>query len=481
MVLKSKHHLTNLRVFVLDDDDLLAWNLENELKALGAEVARSNTIAKALKVCPNFSPDVAICDLHLPDGNGLELVKKWHYEKPDMPVIMITAHGAIDSAVTALRLGAFDYIQKPFRIEDLIAATQRASEVSSLRQRLSKMEGHHSFNSKTDIIGQSDVIRDLKKTLEKVAKSKVNTVLITGPSGAGKELAARAIHEWSEHLLQPFVEINCASIPEALLESELFGFEKGAFTDARERKLGLFEIAKQGTIFLDEIGEMPYKLQAKLLRALEYHRFKRLGGTKDIAFSARIVAATNLSLIDEVAKGNFRKDLFYRLSVFPVEVPALVEHSEDIPEIADELLARVACELGIEKPSISQGAVRLLLEHDWPGNVRELKNVLLRASVMCEGNHIRSEDIHIDKVLEPDRQAATPSAPTASTVAEDPMHLPQSGVSLDQLEESLLKQALERSRCNQTQAAKLLGISRHTLRYRLQKHGLLEHEETQRI
>ena len=489
--------LKDLKVLVIDDEDILAWSIENELKPLGADVARAGSLRQALEAVTQFNPDVAITDLRLPDGNGLELLKKWRFERPDMPVILITAHGAIDSAVTALRLGAFDYLQKPFNMKDLIAAVHRSSEMAKLREKVRGMQAPEAHAEPLDIIGDTAPMIRLKDHLGRIAKSKANTALILGASGTGKELAARAVHEWSERKNQPFVEINCASIPETLLESELFGYEKGAFTDARERKLGLFEIARNGSIFLDEIGEMPMKLQAKLLRALESRRFKRLGGTKDIEFSGRIIAATNRNLLDEVHAQRFRADLYYRLNVLPIYIPSLAERADDIPRLVKFFLGKLASELDLKAPSVTEGAIEKLKSHPWPGNVRELKNVLQRALVFYEPTALTADIIELDPepveiaadtATAPRRPIVVPAAvytshegtadqrpatPPSAIDDKGQFTLPTEGVKLEELEKSLLLQALERSRHNQTKAAQLLGISRHTLRYRLEKHGLV--------
>lgn len=518
------HALRDIRVLVVDDEDILAWSIDTELKALGAEVMRAGSVREALERFPGFAPDLTITDLRLPDGNGLELLKKWRYEHPEMPVILITAHGAIDSAITALRLGAFDYLQKPFDMKDLLAAVRRASEMAKLRQKVSSMQGREAHRAEVEIIGEAPAIVQLKNQLRRIARSRANTALILGESGTGKELAARAIHEWSERHGQPFVEINCASIPETLLESELFGYERGAFTDARDRKLGLFEMARSGSIFLDEIGEMPFKLQAKLLRVLEYRRFKRLGGTKDIEFTGRIIAATNRSLLEEVAEKRFRADLYYRLNVLPVKVPTLRERPEDILSLTQFFLKKLAEDLELSMPQISEEALAKLEGYAWPGNIRELKNVLQRALVFYEPSVLEADQIDLDEVpwqplaampdkgfLAPERvsadgtSAAKPAAvypmrpPVSAPLvrpADQAVHpertvitlektdetadspalfrLPANGLSLEGLEKSLLEQALERARNNQTRAAQLLGISRHTLRYRLEKHGLAQ-------
>jgi DNA-binding NtrC family response regulator len=509
--------LKDVRVLVVDDEDILAWSIDTELRALGADVTRAGSIREALERFGGGAPDVAITDLRLPDGNGLELLKKWRFEYPDMPVILITAHGAIDSAITAIRLGAFDYLQKPFDMKDLIAAVRRASEVSRLRQRVSSLTGAEAPESRLDIIGDGPAMRTVKERLEKIAKSKADTALILGESGAGKELAARAIHEWSSRRSQPFVEINCASIPETLLESELFGYEKGAFTDARERKLGLFEMARNGSIFLDEIGELPMKLQAKLLRALEYRRFKRLGGTKDIEFQGRIIAATNRNLLVESQEQRFRADLYYRLNVLTVTLPPLRQHPEDLPTLTAFFVKQLAEELGLDVPGVSAEAMAKLAAHSWPGNVRELRNVLQRALVFHEPKVLAPQHLDLDQVtrvaplampaaalpvealpqLAVDHATpvagatpvsgavaipapvavAIPAPSAAAAPADTGYRLPHDGVNLEDLEKSLLIQALERARNNQTRAAQLLGISRHTLRYRLEKYGLAQDSE----
>lgn len=477
--------LQDIRVLVIDDEDILSWSIENELKTLGAEVMRAASLSQALERFPSFHPDIAITDLRLPDGNGLELLKKWRREAPAVPVILITAHGAIDSAITALRLGAFDYLQKPFDLKDLTAAVHRASEVASLRQKVNRLEGAIKAAEPVNIIGASPVMQKLKDRLKKVAASRADTVLIHGDTGSGKELAARAIHEWSARAKEPYLEINCASIPENLLESELFGYEKGAFTDARSRKLGLFEMARSGTIFLDEIGELPMKLQAKLLRALEYRRFRRLGGIKDIEFDARIIAATNRDLLQEAVNGEFRIDLYYRINVLRIDVPALRDKPEDIPVLAAFFVDKLAAELGIERPTLSSAAMAKLQTHSWPGNVRELRNTIMRTLVFETSSIILPEHIQLEetpgKTLTSQSMPIPPEFPEkklaerAGAVANPSgtMVLPDQGISLEEVEKSLLTQALEKAHQNQSRAAQLLDISRHTLRYRLEKYGLL--------
>ena len=472
---KSKA-LEGTKIFLVDDEEMLAWSIEKELVALGAQVWRTGTLRSALSEFRSFLPDITITDLSLPDGNGLELLKKWKHEYPNMPNIIITAHAAVDSAVDAVRFGAFDYLRKPFKMTELVAALQRAAEVSKLREKVSRLQGPLKGKEKVEIIGSSKVLETMKGHLKKIANSKIDTILVEGESGAGKELAARALHYWSPIKSKPFVEINCASIPETLLESELFGFEKGAFTDARERKLGLFEMARDGTIFLDEIGEMPLKLQAKLLRVLEYRRFKRLGGVRDIEFSARIVAATNRNLADEVAERNFREDLFYRLNIVDVKVPPLREHSEDLYELVEFFLNELSKKLELAKPEISQKAIEHLKSHPFPGNIRELRNLLQKALVLYEPKILLPEHLAFSKIptLRGKEEQRLPKEVKPSTDSNGEFLLPKKGIKLESVEKNFLEQALELSGNNQTKAAELLGVSRHTLRYRLEKYGLLD-------
>lgn len=477
----TRSDLKGLRVFILDDDVALVRLIEKELEGFGLEIQVAHSLGQARSSFGRFAADLAISDINLPDGNGLEMVREWKGSHPDMPVILMTAHGAIDSAVTALRLGAYDYLQKPFAMEDLIAALVRAAEVGQLRKKVQLYEGKEKAPEAFQIVGQAPATQKLRSILERVARSRADTVLLLGESGSGKELAARALHLWSSRVAQPFVEINCASIPETLLESELFGHEKGAFTDARDRKPGLFELARDGTVFLDEIGEMPLKLQAKLLRIIEYKRYKRLGGTKDLEFTGRIVAATHRRLEEEVSEGRFREDLFYRLDVIPIVIPPLRERKEDLPELAAYFLKNLAQQLELPCPRLGPDALEELKAHSWRGNVRELKNVLQRALILHQPTLISADMLEIR-----DRAPLSLGSPTAVETAKTPpespspavslstFHLPAEGIKLEELERSILEQAMEAARFNQTKAAQLLGITRHTLRYRLEKFGLLE-------
>lgn len=475
--------LKDVRAFVVDDDQMLSFSVEAELKSHGAIVMCVGSIQSAIKNMPNFAPDIVISDIRLPDGLGLELLKKWRHEYPNLPIILMTAHPAVDSAITALRLGAVDYIAKPFDIKSLVAAVKRAAEISSLKKKLERLSGAPSQKSTFEIVGTSELMRQTYKRIEKIAKSKIDTVLILGESGTGKELAARAIHQLSDNALAPFIEINCASIPESLLESELFGYERGAFTDAKERKLGLFEIAGPGTIFLDEIGELPFKLQAKLLRAIEYRRFKRLGGNHDIEFQGRVVAATNRNLVDRIYNKEFRKDLYFRLNILPIQMPKLIDHLEDLPLLTNFFIEKLCIQLEIKEKKISSKAIKKLREHHWPGNVRELRNVMMRALILSEGQLIEDHHIELDEFMEQKKNSEL-VVTTPELQSENHNNqanslgfiFPEQGIDLEKFEKELLLLALKKAANNQTKAAKLLNISRHTLRYRLEKHNISSDE-----
>lgn len=515
--------LEGSRILLVDDEELLAWSIETEFKSHGADMISAHSLKMAIEAFPRHQPDLVICDLRLPDGSGLELIKKWRTEKHEIPIILITAHGGVQSAIDALRLGAFDYLQKPFDMKSLLAAAKRATELSRLRAKVHSLTGQERPNRKLNIVGQSPKVKKLVRDLKAVASSHCSTVLILGESGTGKELAARAVHEWSKKARMPFVEINCSSIPAGLLESELFGYEKGAFTDARDRKLGLFEMAGEGTIFLDEIGEMPLNLQAKLLRVLESRRFKRLGGTKDIFFQSRIVAATNRDLLEEIKLDRFRSDLYYRIHTLPIVLPALRERIEDVPELSSFFIKQLAEELQLNEPELTSDAIQKLSNHAWPGNIRELRNVLERSMVLSPSTVIRASDINFDQnifsktllppelssksffdnarageispnsyELEPRKLTSEPLQKSSRSFrsqgafleTEDQgglnldhlrqdWQLPAGGINLEELEKKLIEQALDRTQNNQTRAAALLGISRHTFRYRLEKHKIL--------
>ncbi len=479
--------LQDTKVLVIDDEEILAWSIMNELKKLGCETRGAKNVKEAIEAFSEFEPDVVVSDLKLPDGSGLDLLKLWKDTHPNLPFILITAHGAVESAINAVRLNAFDYLQKPFQMNSLMAAVGRAAEVSQLRKKVSRFEGAIKASTAVSIVGDSAVMRELRRKIERVAAANADTVLVCGETGSGKELVARAVHEWSlASKGKPYIEINCASIPESLIESELFGYEKGAFTDAKTKKLGLFEIAGEGTVFLDEIGELPLKLQAKLLRAVEYRKFKRVGGVVDIDFKAKIVAATNRNLLKEVKQKNFRADLYYRLNVVPIILPSLREKKEDIIQLAEFFLAKICHDAKIPVPALSADAKKMLENHSWPGNARELRNVLQRTVIFDQPSTIQAKHLVIDEdmVLENeevrsfDPYHSLNSQSAVKGVIGTSFRLPDTGYSLEKMEKDMLQQAMQLAHYNQCKAAALLKVSRHTLRYRLEKYQLIETEKT---
>jgi len=452
------------KILIVDDEELILWSLKEELENEGYDTFTASDGAQALAVYGDKSPDLVILDYKLPVIDGMDVLRKIKEINPDSLIIMITAHGSIDSAVTATKLGAFHYIPKPFDLRELKLVIQKAFHTGGLLDEVKRYrEEIKRTYEEEKIIGDTSTMDDIRTLIKKVASSQATTVLITGESGTGKDLVARAIHKESSRFDEPFMEINCASLPEQLIESELFGYEKGAFTDAKALKKGLFDIAKTGTIFLDEISEMTVSIQAKLLRAIENRRFKRLGGTDDITINARIIAATNKDLKREVEKSKFREDLFFRLTVIPVTIPPLRERKDDIPLLIKFFIEKFNKEFKKRIAGVSKKAESLLVQYPWPGNVRELKNILERVAIletddMILENHLPSE-IHDYSII-------------SGRFGDMDFKLPDNGLKLDNVERNFIQQALKITGGNQTRAASMLGISRHTLRYRMEKYNL---------
>lgn len=433
----------------------MCWALERALSYEGYQVITATRGLQGIKLANETEPAMVILDLKMPDIDGIEVLKKIKNNNKNIPVIMITAHGTIETAIEAMKIGATDYITKPFKLEELKVQVKQALHLSNLenqvdffRQELSKKYGK--------MVGQSDAMKEVALLIRQVAKTNA-TVLITGESGTGKEVAAVEIHKASDRADKPFVAVNCAALPEQLLESELFGHEKGAFTGATSKKKGRFEIADKGTIFLDEIGEIPISMQVKLLRVLQERSFERLGGTETIQVDVRIIAATNSALSTAIANGTFREDLYYRLNVMRISLPPLRSRKEDIPLLVNHFLGKLDPS---HNKKISPEAMKILTHYNWPGNIRELQNALERALIVCQGAEI--QPVHLPRELL-DRLEEN-SSPI--------LNLPESGLSLEELEKHLIIKALEKHNNNQTKAAKYLGISRPTLLYRMQKHGL---------
>ena len=448
--------MAHATLLIVDDEELVRWSLRERFKRDGYAVLESGTAAGAIeKITP--AVDLVLLDHRLPDGDGLTLLRQIKELSPDTLVILMTAFSTVENAVAAMKHGAYHYLNKPFNLDDVSAIVDKALETSRLRREVRLLRGTQSREYGFDaIIGASPAMVAAKSLLERIAASPATTVLLTGETGTGKDLAAKAIHYNSERASKPFVNITCSALPEQLLESELFGHERGAFTDARQLKRGLLETADGGTVFLDEIGEMTPGLQAKLLRFLEERTFKRVGGLTDIRVDVRVVTATNRDLEDEVKAGKFREDLFYRLQVMPVRLPALRERVGDIRLLVAHYIDRYNREFRKHVRGLQPAAQAVLDQYRWPGNVRELRNAIERAMLLADNGLLGVEDF------------VTVSRTTTSSV----FRLPPEGVDLETVERQLLVQALQRAGGNQTQAGHLLGINRDQVRYRIEKFGL---------
>jgi DNA-binding NtrC family response regulator len=446
------------RVLIVDDEDLVRWSLGEAIREDGCDVIEASTASQARERAAEA--DVVLLDVTLPDGNGLEVLKTLRDADPDLPVLMLTAHKDVSFVVEAMRSGAFDYATKPFDLTDIRLRVARALESTRLRRDLRRLTEDASkpfgFSS---IIGESEVMQRVKALARRVAGSPGSTVLITGESGTGKDLLAKVLHYQSSRAKRPFMNITCSALPETLLESELFGYERGAFTDARQQKRGLLEQADEGTVFLDEIGEMSPMLQSKLLRVLEEKTFRRVGGSQDIKVDVRVIAATNRQLEEAVREGKFRDDLFYRLNVLRIEMPSLRERGRDVLLLAQHFVKQFGKEFKTPARSISADAERSLLAYGWPGNVRELRNLVERAVLLAET--VTLEPVDFESL-----GAVTTGAATGA------VQLPAGGLNLEEVERQLVMVALQRTGGNQTRAAALLGLHRDQIRYRIEKFGL---------
>ncbi|BCR06671.1 acetoacetate metabolism regulatory protein AtoC [Desulfuromonas versatilis] len=446
-------------ILIADDEKVLAQSLGMLFRDEGHQVGVALSGRDALRLAAENPPDVMLLDLRLPDMSGLEVLSEVRRTQPEAMVIMMTAHGDTATVVDAVKRGAFHYLNKPFELQEILLLVGKALEQQKLREEVTFLrERRHPAEGLEEMVGNCPAMQEVFRKVRLVAAAGDSAVLITGESGTGKELVAGALHRLSERSAHPFVELNCAAIPENLLESELFGFEKGAFTDAQQRKKGLFELAGQGTLFLDEIGEMPPHLQAKLLRFLEKRSFRRLGGTTDIQVGARIVAATNRDLRELVRQGRFREDLFYRLNVIPVHLPPLRERGSDTLALAGHFLAHFSRRLGRPVKRLAPAAEKAFLAYRWPGNIRELKNIVERLVILCP-----SEVIPVEQ-LPAEIRAGEGGPPMAGAFHIDEHLL---GV-----ERQLVLAALEEALGKKGLAAERLGISRHAFKRKLQKLGL---------
>src|SRR3954447_12178656 len=444
-------------ILVVDDESLIRWTLSERLSQEGHAVVEADTARAAVA---RFGPDIdlVLLDFKLPDGDGLQVLKTLKASDPDVPIILLTAFSSVETAVEAMKQGAYHYANKPFNLDELALVVGKALETTRLRREVKALRALRSEPYAINrIVGDSPTMTGLKTLLQKVAASPASTVLLRGESGTGKDLAAKTIHYNSDRSPRPFMNITCSALPDALLESELFGHERGAFTDARNQKIGLLEAADGGTVFLDEIGEMVPALQAKLLRFLEEKAFKRVGGSADVRVDARVIAATNRDLEDAVKTGAFREDLYYRLNVMQITLPSLREHPSDVPLLVDHYVAAFNREFRKSARGATPEAMAMLKAYRWPGNIREMRNAVERAMLLAEGEWLTPE--------------LFPVAAGRGTAASM-MELPEEGVQLDALERELVVQALRRTGGNQTKAAALLGLNRDQIRYRIEKFGL---------
>ena len=486
--------MSNEKVLIVDDEKLIRWSVRRQLEEWGYTALEAESGTGGLAQIRAETPDLILLDVRLPDLSGIEVLREIKQNNLSIPVIMITGDPQLDDIKTAIKLGALDFVKKPLDFDELqitianaIDRSMLRSERDGLREEVRKRSGYH------EVVGKSPRMLELMNFVRKVAASEASTVLIQGESGTGKDLVAKAIHYDSVRADKPFVPINCSAIPETLMEAELFGHERGAFTDAKAQKKGLFEVADGGTLFLDEIGEMSTYLQAKLLRVLEDQTIRRIGGVKDLGVDVRVIAASNRDLEQGVRDGTFRQDLFYRLSVIPIFIPPLRHRKEDVLPLVDFFIERYNFRFRKSIRGITQETRNLLLAHDWPGNVRELKNAVERAMILEEADYIRPTYLPIQVTGQSLSFEALPPAVVADCVSADPpplvtttttswrplssgrmipvLELPRQGTSLEEVERELVGLALKQTGGNQTHAAKLLDISRDALRYKMKKFG----------
>lgn len=445
------------RVLIVEDEKNMVWALTNVLKQEGYNIESVLRGDHALSAIDKFDPSLVLLDIKLPGMDGISVLNAIRESGNDVPVIVMTAHGTLDTAIQAIKLGATDYLSKPFDLEEMKITVKKALQFGKMTKEIHFLKDELNRGLKDTIIGNSDRIHDLLQMAEQVANSDA-TVLITGESGTGKEVIADFIYKCSSRSEKPFIKVNCGALTETLLESELFGHEKGSFTGAIERKPGRFERADGGTIFLDEIGEMPLSIQVKILRVLQQKEFERVGGTETLTVDVRIIAATNRKLDEMVEEGSFREDLYYRLNVIPLEIPPLRERKEDIPLLLEYFFDKFAVKMKKDKFVIGEMAMECLINYSWKGNIRELENFAERMVILSRDNTIEIDDLPKEMRREENKDSS--------------FYLPATGIKLDEVERNLIIQAMLRTENNQTKAAKLLGISRHTLLYRLEKYGI---------
>lgn len=443
-------------LLIIDDETFIRQTLKKICEEEGFEVITAGSAVKGLRTLEETPPDIIILDIYLPDANGIELLKTLKQTYPELVIITITGKADIHSAVEAMKAGAIDYLEKPIdfqKLKNILSKTNRKGKIIQQRKF-----------AKDDLIFSSERMKEIVRIVENFAVKSDVTVLLLGESGTGKNFIARKIHEWSPRKDKPFVEIGCTTIPAHLIESELFGYEKGAFTDAKTSKQGLIEMADGGTVFLDEIGDMPYTMQSKILSLIEEKKFRKIGGLNYIKSDVRIITATNKDLHNLVNEKKFRLDLYYRLNVATIEIPPLRERKEDIPNLVSFYLEQFAKKYESEVKAVSEEAMNCLINYSWPGNVRELKNLMERLTILVKSDIISISDLP-EKIIAPSVKAIFSESTSTKNASEEPP--PLNAVEID-----YIKKALEIAGGNQKKAAQLLGITRDTLRYRLKKWGI---------
>ncbi|MGA8623038.1 MAG: sigma-54 dependent transcriptional regulator [Candidatus Sulfotelmatobacter sp.] len=450
-------------VLIVEDEAKMRRLLELNLGEDGFNTLSAGDAETGLKLLGENTVDLVVTDLKLPGIDGLEFLQAVKRQNAALPVVVMTAFGTVETAVEAMKAGASDYVLKPFSLSEMRMVIRKELDVRNLREENRSL--HEALGKRyahPNVVARSGKMQEVLATVERVAPTN-STVLLGGESGVGKDLIARAIHEKSRRASGPFIKINSTAIPENLLESELFGYEKGAFTGANASKPGKFEMADEGTLFLDEIGDVPPITQVKLLRVLQEREFERLGGTKTVKVDVRLIAATNRDLREALEQGTFREDLYYRLNVVPIDIAPLRQRKEDIPDLANLFISRCAGDSGKPVKSISPEVMQILVNYHWPGNVRELQNIIERACALSKGTVLEAADIHLD--LRPAKTANGTSG-----------FLPE-GMTLEHWEDEMIQEALRRANGNKSQAARLLGLSRNALRYRLSKIGITDEGE----
>ncbi len=452
--------MTTKQVLIIDDEPDIRELLELTLGRMNLETRAAANLSEGRHLLSEYSFDLCLTDMRLPDGNGLDMVRHIQEHFPDLPVAVITAYGNIETAVMALKAGAFDFVSKPVDINDLRNIVSSALKVRRPGEEM--VEEIQAPAGSQKMLGNSPVMQKVRSIIEKLARGQA-PVYISGGSGTGKELAARLIHELGPRADKAFVPVNCGAIPEQLVESEFFGHKKGSFTGAVQDKAGLFAAADRGTLFLDEVGDLPLQMQVKLLRAIQEKSIRPIGALTETHVDVRIVSATHKNLSQMVEEGEFRQDLYYRLNVIELAIPGLKERTEDIPQLAQAISKRLAKGMGIQPPTLSQGAIELLMDYAFPGNVRELENILERALTLCDGSEILAEDLQLRGA------AASPVAQQDNSGADTDEGLDNY---LARLERVAIEAALTKTNQNKTAAAKLLGITFRALRYKLEKLGI---------